>query len=85
MNGSGPTKMCNKIIYPGRNTPRYASHLRFSECGQSKTCLDEGKNVGPGCYCEDGYVLNATTGLCVDQSLCPEKPNRTIPLNLGES
>ena len=40
--------------------------------------------MGPGCYCEDGYVLNATTGLCVDQSVCPVEKYTNIALNLSE-
>ena len=65
-------------------SPRTASHLEFRKCGQNRTCFGEDINKGPGCYCEDGYVLNATTGLCVDQSVCPEI-NPKIPLNLSES
>ena len=85
MNKNGVTRACNYIIYPGNTYPRSASHLTFSECGSNRTCFGVGKNVGPGCYCEDGYVLNATTGLCEDQkSVCPET-NPKIPLNLSES
>ena len=84
MNKEGVTTICNRIIYPGETYPRAASHLTFSECGQNRTCFGVGKNVGPGCYCEDGYVLNATTGLCVEKSVCPEI-NPKIPLNLSES
>ena len=84
MNKKGVTTICNRIIYPGKTYARAASHLTFSECGQNRTCFGVGKNVGPGCYCEDGYVLNATTGLCVEKSVCPEI-NPKIPLNLSES
>ena len=83
MNNLGVTRACNYIIYPGSTYPRPASHLKFSECGRNRTCSTVGKNEGPGCYCEDGYVLNATTGLCVDKSVCPER-NIKIPLNLSE-
>ena len=72
MNSNSATTVCSRIIYPGTTSPRYASHLNFSKCGQSRTCFGVDKDVGPGCYCEDGYVLNATTGLCQDDSVCPE-------------
>ena len=62
---------CRYVILPGRSSPVNSTNMEYAICGQDMTCFETGSNVGPGCYCEEGYRLNKTTGLCVPLSSCP--------------
>ena len=62
---------CREVILPGRSFPVTSTNMEYEICGQDITCFETGSNVGPGCYCEEGYRLNKTTGLCVPLSSCP--------------
>ena len=55
--------------------------MKYEICGQDITCFEIGSNVGPGCYCEEGYRLNKTTGLCVPLSSCPPVGQSGVVLN----
>jgi hypothetical protein len=81
---SSARSKCQYIVLPG-NKRRYAANMEYKECGQNRTCFKTGANIGPGCYCKEGFVLNGTTGFCqVASPKCnqgvPDKPlNLIVP------
>ena len=54
---------CEYII-PGTQThPLKVENMVYKECGKPCDPAKIERNCS-GCYCKDGYVLNATTGKC---------------------
>ena len=60
---------CRQVILPGSDHPVTAKDMKFQICGQKITCFEIGRNVGPGCYCEEGYSLD-NSGHCSPLSSC---------------
>ena len=77
---------CRSVILPEHNYPVTSMNMKYRTCDQTITCSEIGSNVGPGCYCEEGYRLNISTGRCVPLSSCPSigQSSNDHLLNLSE-
>lgn len=61
----------NNVFFSGMDT-----HERFEYYGYERTCQHPNgkppskRKLGPGYYCADGYLRNATSKLCVPKKEC---------------
>ena len=70
---------CGKVFVNGKKVK--TDDFEFKEC-YKRRCGGVEEDLGPGCYCKNGLILDPQTGSCVSRSLfCGLDP---LPLNLSK-